>query len=70
MTDTLDVAEENDMLNHPDALAALAQAAFARAKRQALAELDRHSVASHGTDDKGRIVVRPPTAAKAAADPS
>lgn len=72
MTNTPDlkVVEENEMFNHPDALAALAQAAFARAKRQALAELDRNGVASHGTDDNGRIVVRQPTAAKAAANPS
>jgi hypothetical protein len=62
--------EEDGMIAHADALAALAQAAFARGKKQAIAENDRRGVPSYGSDKQGRIVVRQPAAAKASADPS
>ena len=48
------------MLGHPDALAVLAQAAFARAKAAAIRENDSKGIPSYGTDEKGRIVVRQP----------
>ena len=64
-TSQLPPSEEGGILERPDALAALAQAAFARAKKHALEELERHGVPIYGADNEGRIVVRQPKAVKA-----
>jgi hypothetical protein len=72
MTDTPQpktTGEDDGMLGHPDALAALAQAAFARGKAAAIRENDSKGIPSYGTDEKGRIVVRQPAAAKSPAEP-
>jgi Protein of unknown function DUF86 len=63
-------AEEDGMLAHPDAVEAIARAAFARAKRAALDALDARGVPTYGADARGRIVVHQPKAGKTSADPA
>jgi hypothetical protein len=62
-------SEDDGIFAHPDAVAALAQAAFARAKKAAIERNDRHGIPSYGAEN-GRIVVRQPAAAKASAGPT
>jgi len=61
-------AEEDGIFSHPDAVEALALAAFTRAKKAAIERNDRAGVPSYGAEN-GRIVVRQPAAAKASAEP-
>lgn len=58
------------MRDHPDALAALAVAAFKRAVKAAVADNDRLGVPSYGCDDRGQITVRHVGAAKVSATPT
>jgi hypothetical protein len=51
-------AEEDGMRAHPDAVEAIARAAFARAKRAALDALVARGVPTYGADAHGRIVVQ------------
>jgi hypothetical protein len=53
--------DEDGIFAHPDAVAALAQAAFARSKRAAIKNNDSHGVPSYGAEG-GRIAVRRPAA--------
>jgi hypothetical protein len=54
------MSDDDPILRNPEAVAAIAIRAFAKAKAKAIAENDRLGVPSYGADEQGRIVVRQP----------
>lgn len=62
--------KKNRAFDDPAAIVALAQEAFHKAKREAIAENDRLGIASYGTVDGKSVVRHPPARAKTAISPT